>query len=49
MAQILDDEVPQVLLFSTLEVHGVSKRLKNTQPSTNDPFTWNVADWTVEE
>lgn len=49
MAKILDDEVPQVLLFSTLEVHGVSNRLKNTEPSTNDPFTWNVADWTVEE
>ena len=49
MAKILDDEVPQALLFSTLEVHGVSKRLQNTQPSTNDPFTWNVADWTVQE
>ena len=49
MAQILDEEVPQVLLFSTLEVHGVSKRLQSTLPSANDPFTWNVADWTLEE
>jgi peptide/nickel transport system substrate-binding protein len=49
MAEILDEEVPQILLFSTLEVHGVSKRLKNTLPSSNDPFTWNVADWTIEE
>ena len=47
MAQILDEEVPQVLLFSTLEVHGVSSRLQNTTPSSNDPFTWNVADWTL--
>jgi peptide/nickel transport system substrate-binding protein len=49
MATILDEEVPQVLLFSTLEVHGVSKRLNNTQPSANDPFTWNVADWTLDK
>ncbi len=49
MATILDEEVPQVLLFSTLEVHGVSKRLQNTLPSANDPFTWNVADWTLAE
>jgi peptide/nickel transport system substrate-binding protein len=49
MAEILDEEVPQILLFSTLEVHGVSNRLKNTLPSSNDPFTWNVADWTIEE
>lgn len=49
MAQILDDEVPQILLFTTLEVHGVSNRLQNVQPSVNDPVTWNVADWTLEE
>ena len=49
MATILDEEIPQILLFSTLEVHGVSNRLNNTLPSANDPFTWNVADWTLEE
>ena len=49
MATILDEEVPQILLFSTLEVHGVSNRLQNTLPSANDPFTWNVADWTLSE
>ncbi|HSR20237.1 MAG TPA: peptide ABC transporter substrate-binding protein [Anaerolineales bacterium] len=49
MARILDEEIPQVLLFSTLEVHGVSSRLQNTIASANDPFTWNVADWTLAE
>jgi len=49
MAQILDEKIPQILLFSTLEVHGVSNRLQNTLPSANDPFTWNVADWTLQE
>jgi len=49
MAAILDEEVPQVLLFSTLEVHGVSSRLQNVLPSVNDPVTWNIADWTAKE
>jgi len=49
MAAILEEEVPQVLLFTTLEVHGVSKRIQNSLPSANDPFTWNVADWTLAE
>ena len=49
MAAILDDELPQILLFSTLEQHGVSDRLKGVLPSANDPVTWNIADWTLEE
>lgn len=49
MAQILEEEVPQILLFTTLEVHGVSNRLNNVLPSVNDPVTWNVADWTLGE
>ena len=49
MAQILEDELPQILLFTTLEVHGVSNRLQNVMPSVNDPVTWNVADWTLDE
>lgn len=49
MANILEDELPQILLFSTLEVHGVSSRLQNVLPSVNDPITWNIADWTLSE
>jgi len=49
MAQILEDELPQILLFTTLEVHGVSEHLQNVMPSVNDPVTWNVADWTLDE
>jgi ABC-type transport system substrate-binding protein len=44
MASILEDELPQILLFSTL-----SDRLQGVLPSANDPVTWNIADWTVEE
>lgn len=48
-ATILEEELPWILLFSTLEMHGVSARLDGVQPSVNDPLTWNVADWTLEE
>jgi peptide/nickel transport system substrate-binding protein len=49
MAAILEDELPQILLFSTLEMHGLSDRLQGVLPSANDPVTWNVADWSVSE
>ncbi|MBC8335184.1 MAG: peptide ABC transporter substrate-binding protein [Anaerolineales bacterium] len=48
MAAILEDELPQMLLFSTLEQHGVSERLQGVLPSANDPVTWNIADWTLK-
>jgi peptide/nickel transport system substrate-binding protein len=48
MAEILEDELPQILLFSTLEQHGVSDRLQGVLPSANDPVTWNIADWTLK-
>lgn len=49
MAYILEEELPQIPLFSTAEQHGVSKRIVGAQPSVNDPLTWNIADWVVEE
>jgi len=49
MAAILEDELPNILLFSTLEMHGLSERLQGVLPSANDPVTWNAADWTIEE
>jgi len=49
IAAILEDELPQMLLFSTLEQHGISDRLQGVLPSANDPVTWNIADWTVTE
>jgi peptide/nickel transport system substrate-binding protein len=49
MAAILEDELPQILLWSALEAHGLSTRLQGVLPSANDPLTWNVADWTVTE
>ena len=49
MATILEDELPQILVFSTLEQHGISDRLLGVLPSVNDPVTWNIADWSVAE
>jgi peptide/nickel transport system substrate-binding protein len=49
IAAILEEELPQILLWSALEAHGVSERLQGVQPSANDPLTWNVADWTIKE
>ena len=49
MALILEEELPYVELFSTLEQFGLSDRLQGVKPTTFDILTWNVADWTVTE
>ncbi|MFC2063518.1 peptide ABC transporter substrate-binding protein [Chloroflexota bacterium] len=48
IAAIYEAELPWILLFSTLELHGVSDRLVGVEPNANDPVTWNVADWTLK-
>jgi hypothetical protein len=47
MALILEDELPQILLWSSVEATGFSSRIAGGQSSTNDLFTWNIADWTL--
>jgi len=49
LAQILEDELPEILLFSAFDSSGVSARLHGVQATVNDTHTWNVADWTVSE
>jgi hypothetical protein len=48
LATLLDEELPEILLFSAVEGNGVSRRLQGVQSTVNDPITWNVADWTLE-
>jgi peptide/nickel transport system substrate-binding protein len=48
MAQILEDELPQALLFTTVTADAHAKRLTGIQSSTNDLVTWNAADWKIE-
>ncbi len=47
MAQILDQQLPQILLFTTLNAEAYANRLGNIQANINDVVSWNVADWTV--
>jgi len=47
MAQILDQQVPDVLLFTTIDADAYSTRLEGVQSTANDVVTWNIADWKV--
>jgi len=49
IALILEEELPAIVLFSTLEMFGLSDRLQGVKPTAFDIVTWNVADWTVSE
>jgi peptide/nickel transport system substrate-binding protein len=49
IAWILEEELPAIELFSTLEMFGLSERLQGVRPTAFDILTWNVADWTVTE
>jgi peptide/nickel transport system substrate-binding protein len=47
MAQILDEELPQILMFSTINADAYSTRLSGIQSNVNSVVTWNIADWTI--
>ncbi len=49
MAGLLDQELPQILLFTAISAEAHSLRLEGVQSSANDMATWNVADWTLAE
>lgn len=49
MAQILDQELPSIMLFSAPDVSAYNTRLEGVKTSVNDLITWNVADWKVVE
>lgn len=47
MAKILDNEVPEILLFATINADAYSTRLAGIQSNINDVVSWNIADWTL--
>ena len=49
LAQILEDELPEILLFSAFDASAHSTRLQGVEATVNDTHTWNVADWTIHE
>ena len=47
IAQLLDEQVPVILLFSTVNAEVYSTRLEGVQSSINDLVSWNAANWKV--
>ncbi len=48
MATVLENELPELLLFTTTNANAHSTRLQNIQTSANDLVTWNSADWILK-
>jgi peptide/nickel transport system substrate-binding protein len=49
IADILDQDVPEILLWSQIDADAYSTRVEGVQATINDVMTWNVADWKVVE
>jgi len=49
LAALLDEELPQILLFTAFDAAAYSTRLRGVEATVNDIHTWNVADWQVVE
>jgi peptide/nickel transport system substrate-binding protein len=49
MAQLLEEQLPVILLFSTTNADAYSARIEGVQSTVNDIVTWNVADWKIVE
>jgi len=49
LAELLDEELPQILLFTAIDAAAYSTRLQGVQATVNDTVTWNVADWQLVE
>jgi peptide/nickel transport system substrate-binding protein len=48
MAEVLEAELPELLLFTATNGDAHSVRLQGVQSTTNDLVTWNAADWTLK-
>jgi ABC-type transport system substrate-binding protein len=48
MAEVLEAELPDLLLFTATNGDAHSVRLQGVQSTTNDLVTWNSADWTLK-
>lgn len=48
LAQILEEELPQILMFSTINADAHSTRLSSIQSNINSVVTWNIAEWTIK-
>jgi ABC-type transport system substrate-binding protein len=48
MAEILNEELPEIMLFTTVDANAHSTRLQGVQSNANEIATWNAADWTLK-
>ena len=48
MATILNRDLPELLLFTTVDANAHSARLQGVQSNANEIVTWNSADWTLK-
>ena len=43
----VEQELPELLLFSTINADAYSTRLNEIQANVNSVVSWNVSDWTL--
>lgn len=48
IADFLNEEVPQIYLFTVPNAEAYSSRIEGVQSSVNDVVTWNIADWKLK-
>jgi peptide/nickel transport system substrate-binding protein len=48
LAAILEEDLPELLLFTTVDANAHSTRLQGVQSNANEIVTWNAADWTLK-
>jgi peptide/nickel transport system substrate-binding protein len=47
LADVLDVDLPQLMLFTTVDANAHSSRLQGVMSNANEIVTWNVEDWTI--
>jgi peptide/nickel transport system substrate-binding protein len=48
MATILAEDLPELILFTTVDANAHSTRLQGVISNANEIVTWNSADWTLK-
>jgi peptide/nickel transport system substrate-binding protein len=48
IADFINEEVPEIHLFTVPNAEAYSARIEGVQSSVNDLVTWNIADWKIK-
>jgi len=48
IADFINEEVPEIHLFTVPNAEAYSSRIEGVQSSVNDLVTWNIADWKIK-